>query len=66
MWREGSAGVKREFGEKAENMREKIKNKKSLKSIIDIVFKNNTIIKMLATELLNTILLLVFYDKISP
>jgi hypothetical protein len=34
--------------------------------MINIILKNNTMIRILATELLNTILLLVFNDKISP
>jgi hypothetical protein len=34
--------------------------------MINIILKNNTMIRILAIELLNTILLLVFNDKISP
>jgi hypothetical protein len=37
-----------------------------LKSMISIVFKTNTVIRILAIELLNTILILFFNDKISP
>jgi hypothetical protein len=33
--------------------------------MISIIFKNNTVIRILAIELLNTILLLIFSDKIS-
>jgi hypothetical protein len=34
--------------------------------MINIIFKNNTMIIILAVELLNTILILYFNDKISP
>jgi hypothetical protein len=34
--------------------------------MFNIIFKNNTTIRILAIELLNTILLLSFNDKISP
>jgi hypothetical protein len=34
--------------------------------MVNIIFKNNTMIKILAIELLNTTLLPVFNDKVSP
>jgi hypothetical protein len=34
--------------------------------MINIIFKNNTRIRILATEVINTILLLVYNTKISP
>jgi hypothetical protein len=34
--------------------------------MINVIFKNNTMIRILANKLLNTVLLLVFIDKISP
>jgi hypothetical protein len=34
--------------------------------MINIIFKNIMMIRILVIELLNTILLLVFHDKISP
>jgi hypothetical protein len=34
--------------------------------MINIIFKNKTVIRILHIELLNTILILVFNDKISP
>jgi hypothetical protein len=34
--------------------------------MINSMFKNNILIRILGTEFLNTILLLVFNDKISP
>jgi hypothetical protein len=34
--------------------------------MINIIFKNNPVNRILAIEFLNTILLLVFNDKISP
>jgi hypothetical protein len=34
--------------------------------MISIIFKNGTMIRILAIELLNALLLLVFNDKISP
>jgi hypothetical protein len=43
---------------KVEKEREKM-NKKYMKSVINIIFKNNTVITILAVELSNTILLLV-------
>jgi hypothetical protein len=37
------------------------------KSMIDVIFKNITMVRILATELLNTIFIVVFLnDKISP
>jgi hypothetical protein len=40
-------------------------NKKSSKYMINIIFKNNTVIRILTIEFLNTMLILVFNDKIS-
>jgi hypothetical protein len=34
--------------------------------MINIIFKNNTMIRMLAIKVLNTILIFVFNDKIFP
>jgi hypothetical protein len=52
---------------KVDKKREKLRNKKkSSKSVINIIFKNIIMIKILAVELLNTIILLVSNDKISP
>jgi ribosomal protein L32E len=50
-----------EVWRKVEKEREKLRNKKSWKSTINIIFKNNAKIRILAIELLNTILLLAFY-----
>jgi hypothetical protein len=55
----GSAGVPREFGGRSKRSEKKLRNKKLSKFITNIIFKNNTIIRILAIELLNTILLLV-------
>jgi hypothetical protein len=40
--------------------------KESPKSMTNIIFQNNTVIRIFAIELLNTTLLFVFNDKISP
>jgi hypothetical protein len=56
----GSAGVLREFWGKVEEKQEKRNKKKSQKYMLSIIFKNNTMISILAIELLNTILLLIF------
>jgi hypothetical protein len=66
-----STGVRRRVrrcaaGVWGKSKRENLRNKTSSKSMINIILKNNTIIRILAIELLNTILLLVFIDKISP
>jgi hypothetical protein len=61
--RKCAAGV---LGEGHKEGRKNLEIKKSPKSTISIIFKNNTIIRIIAIELLNTILLLVFNDKISP
>jgi hypothetical protein len=34
--------------------------------MINIIFKNNTMIRILATDLLNISYYSIFYDKISP
>lgn len=34
--------------------------------MVNINFKNNTMVRILAIELLNTFLILIFNDKISP
>jgi hypothetical protein len=52
---------------KVEKKREKTEEEKSSKSTINIIFKINTMIRILAIELLNTILLLEFFnDNVSP
>jgi hypothetical protein len=59
LWQRFATGVPREFGERSKRNENKFKNKKSPKSIINIIFKNNSD-KVLTVEVLNTILLLVF------
>jgi hypothetical protein len=44
--REGSAGVSREYGGRSKKSNKKL-NKKSSKSTINIIFKNNTVIRIL-------------------
>lgn len=68
VWRELSAGVPRQFGERLKSSEKKLRNKKSSKSMISITLKNNAMIRILDTWILNTILLLVFFfnDKICP
>jgi hypothetical protein len=58
-----SAGVQREFGGRSKGSKKKLRNKKLMNNI---TFKNNAMIRVLAAELLNVILLLVFNDIISP
>jgi hypothetical protein len=60
MCREGSVGVSQEFGWKVEKKRKKKrKNEKSSKYTVNIIFKNDIMIRILAIELLNTITILV-------
>jgi hypothetical protein len=54
------------LGAKVEKKRENFRNRKLSKSVIKIILKNNTLIRILAIELLNRTLLLVFSDKVSP
>jgi hypothetical protein len=49
-----SAGVPWDFGGRSKRSKKKLRNKKSSKSMIKIIFKNNTMIRILAIELLNT------------
>jgi hypothetical protein len=58
--------VTREFGGSSKGSEKKLSNRKLLKSIINIIIKNDIMIRILATELLNIILLLVFIDRLSP
>jgi hypothetical protein len=53
-----STGVPQEFRERWQRSKKTFRNKKLSKSMISIIFKNNTMIRILAIELLNTILLL--------
>jgi hypothetical protein len=63
-WREqryATAGVWRKFGGRSKKSeKKKLRDKQSWESMINIIFKNNTMIRILAIELLNTILLLAF------
>jgi hypothetical protein len=54
-----------EFGGRLKRSEKKLRNKKSSKSMIKIIFINNAMIRILAIELLNTILFLVFLMKKS-
>jgi hypothetical protein len=65
VWRELSAGVPRQFGERLKSSEKKLRNKKSSKSMISITLKNNAMIRILDTWILNTILLLVFFSMIK-
>jgi hypothetical protein len=48
------------FRGKVKKEQEKLRNKKLSKSMIKLIFKNNTMIRILAIELLKTSLLLIF------
>jgi hypothetical protein len=63
---EGSTGVPQEFGGRSKRREKKLRNKKIMKSMLNIIFKNNTVIRILAIELLDTNLLLFLMIKSLP
>jgi hypothetical protein len=69
VYREGSVGVPREFGRggggRKEARRKKRNKKKSSKSMITIISKNDTMIRISVIELSSTIYYLLFNDKIA-
>jgi hypothetical protein len=55
-----------QFGEDVKKKQEGLRNKKLSKSVIRIIFKNNTMIRILAIELLKTAYYSFFNNKIHP